>query len=207
MVDGDHSTAFTAMGYSVGTNMLAEMKVLEADEVDAVLKGLRASLLGESPPAELTKFVPMAHELMTERKVAHAVAAVKKGERMLEAAAAEQGATKTASGLVYLPITEGTGDSPGASDEVDVHYEGKLLDGTVFDSSYRRGTSLQFVLSQVIPGWTEGLQMMKPGGKAKLTIPPELAYGEEGSPPRIPAQATLVFEVELIAVTERAKRS
>jgi FKBP-type peptidyl-prolyl cis-trans isomerase len=99
-----------------------------------------------------------------------------------------------------MPITEGSGKSPTASDNVEVHYEGTLIDGTVFDSSYARGETITFPLSGVIRGWTEGLQLMKEGGKAKLTIPSDIAYGDRGSPPKIPPKATLIFTVELIAI-------
>ena len=94
----------------------------------------------------------------------------------------------------------GSGESPKASDTVEVHYEGTLIDGTIFDSSYARGESISFPLSAVIAGWTEGLQLMKVGGKAKLTIPSDIAYGDRGSPPKIPPKSTLVFQVELIAI-------
>ena len=99
-----------------------------------------------------------------------------------------------------LDLEEGSGASPTAADTVEVHYEGTLVDGTVFDSSYARGQPISFPLGGVISGWTEGLQLMKTGGKAKLTIPYNLAYGERGSPPAIPPMATLIFTVELLEI-------
>ena len=106
----------------------------------------------------------------------------------------------TASGLVCESIKEGTGDSPKATDTVKVHYKGTLLDGKEFDSSYKRGEPTEFPLNRVIPCWTEGVQRMKPGGKAKLTCPPGIAYGERGAGGVIPPNATLNFEVELVSV-------
>ena len=117
------------------------------------------------------------------------------------AAAEEEGAVTTSSGLVYLELTAGSGESPTAENKVKVHYEGKLSNGAIFDSSYSRGEPSEFKLNQVIPGWTEGLAMMKPGGKARLTIPSNLAYGpmETGS---IPGNSALQFEVELLEIKE-----
>lgn len=106
----------------------------------------------------------------------------------------------TASGLVYQSLREGTGSSPAASDVVRVHYRGTLPDGREFDSSYARKEPAQFPLDRVIPCWTEGLQRMKTGGKARLTCPPSIAYGERGAGGVIPPHATLVFEVELLGI-------
>lgn len=119
----------------------------------------------------------------------------------LEKAAAEPGAQKTASGLVYRELRPGTGPSPNATDTVKVHYRGTLTDGTEFDSSYKRNEPAEFPLNAVIPCWTEGDQKMKVGGKSQLVCPAAIAYGERGAPPQIPGGATLVFEIELLGVT------
>ena len=107
---------------------------------------------------------------------------------------------KTASGLVFKTITPGTGKSPVASDLVKVHYHGTLTNGEVFDSSVKRGEPVDFALNAVIPCWTEGVQKMKVGEKARLVCPSTIAYGDQGRPPQIPGGATLVFEVELLAI-------
>ncbi|MBC8118141.1 MAG: FKBP-type peptidyl-prolyl cis-trans isomerase [Burkholderiaceae bacterium] len=115
-------------------------------------------------------------------------------------AAAENGAVKTDSGMVYRSLTEGKGASPKATDIVQVHYKGTFPDGKEFDSSYKRGQPTEFPLNRVIKCWTEGVQRMKVGGKAKLTCPPSHAYGEKGAGGTIPPNATLQFEVELISI-------
>lgn len=118
----------------------------------------------------------------------------------LAAAAKEAGATVSKSGLVYRSLAEGTGAKPAASDTVKVHYKGTFPDGREFDSSYKRNSPAEFPLGRVIPCWTEGVQMMKVGGKAKLTCPSAIAYGERGAGGVIPPNATLQFEVELLAI-------
>jgi FKBP-type peptidyl-prolyl cis-trans isomerase FkpA len=131
------------------------------------------------------------------------VAADKEREKskvFLAEAAKEKGAQKTPSGLIYIPIKEGTGAQPKETDTVKVHYTGTLPDGKVFDSSVARGQPAEFPLNQVIKCWTEGVAKMKVGGKAKLVCPSSIAYGDEGRPPTIPGGATLVFEVELLDV-------
>jgi FKBP-type peptidyl-prolyl cis-trans isomerase FkpA len=119
---------------------------------------------------------------------------------VIAAAAQEAGAKLTPSGMVYRVLKEGTGPNPKATDKVKVHYRGTLPDGKEFDSSFKRNEPIEFPLSRVIPCWTEGVQMMKVGGKAKLTCPPATAYGERGAGGVIPPNATLLFEVELLAV-------
>jgi len=118
----------------------------------------------------------------------------------LDAAAREPGAVVTSTGLVFRSLKEGSGARPGASDSVKVHYRGTFPDGKEFDSSYARGTPIEFPLNRVIPCWTEGVQRIQVGGKAKLTCPSRIAYGERGAGNVIPPNATLVFEVELLGV-------
>jgi FKBP-type peptidyl-prolyl cis-trans isomerase FkpA len=116
------------------------------------------------------------------------------------AAAKEEGAVVTPSGLVYRSLKDGNGASPTASDKVTVHYKGTFPDGREFDSSYKRGQPIDFPLNRVIACWTEGVQRMKVGGKAKLTCPPEIAYGSRGAGNAVPPNATLLFEVELLGI-------
>jgi len=116
------------------------------------------------------------------------------------AMAQSAGPITTQSGLVYQSLKDGSGTSPTATDTVSVHYRGTLADGREFDSSHKRGQPAEFPLNRVIPCWTEGVQMMKPGGKARLTCPPAIAYGERGAGAVIPPNATLQFEVELLSV-------
>ena len=119
---------------------------------------------------------------------------------VIDKAAKEKGAVKTSSGMVYLSMKDGKGKSPSAASTVEVNYRGTLTNGKEFDSSYKRNQSISFPLSGVIPCWTEGVQMMKVGGKAKLVCPPQLAYGSRGAGSAVPPNATLIFEVELLTI-------
>ena len=127
-------------------------------------------------------------------------AAMAQTDPVLAAAAKEEGAIVTPTGLVYRSLKDGTGASPAASDKVKVHYRGTFPDGKEFDSSYKRNEAIEFPLSGVIKCWTEGVQRMKVGGKAKLTCPAAIAYGERGAGSVIPPKATLLFEVELLGI-------
>ncbi|MFZ2739438.1 MAG: FKBP-type peptidyl-prolyl cis-trans isomerase [Burkholderiaceae bacterium] len=129
--------------------------------------------------------------------------AAQAADATLAAAAKEHGAVVTASGLVYLSLKDGNGASPSASDTVKVHYRGTFPDGREFDSSYKRNAAIEFPLNRVIPCWTEGVQRMKVGAKAKLTCPSAIAYGERGAGGVIPPHATLLFEVELLGINGR----
>lgn len=129
--------------------------------------------------------------------------AKEEGKKFLEENKKKTEVKETASGLQYVVEKEGTGAQPGASDEVTVHYTGKLLDGTVFDSSVNRGEPATFPLNRVIPGWTEGVQLMKEGAKYTFFIPSDLAYGAQGVPNAIPPHSTLIFDVELIKVVKK----
>lgn len=126
--------------------------------------------------------------------------ALAKGEKFLEDNAKKEGVKVTPSGLQYLVITQGEGKSPKATDTVEVHYEGTLINGTVFDSSYRRKESIEFPLNRVIAGWTEGVQLMKEGSKFRFFIPSKLAYGSRGAGRDIGPNEALIFDVELIKV-------
>ena len=129
-----------------------------------------------------------------------AVTPLQKGEQFLKENATKEGVKATSSGLQYKVVKEGEGKSPKASDTVRVHYRGTTIDGKEFDSSYKRGEPIEFPLNGVIRGWTEGLQLMKEGGKSMLYIPSKLAYGEQGAGGAIGPNETLIFEVELLKV-------
>jgi len=190
--------------YSLGVLMSQALATfdLKPEELVQVEKGIHESASGMEMPFNAEEYLPKIQELQKTRMAALGVKAAAAGVAFLDKAAAEPGATKTASGMVIKQTQEGTGASPLASDQVKVQYEGRLIDGKVFDSSIARGEPATFPLSGVIPCWTEGVQTMKVGGKARLICPASLAYGENGSPPTIPPQSTLVFDVELLDIVK-----
>lgn len=187
--------------YAVGTmfgSRLGQLKLTDA-EIDQLALGLRDAAKGEKQKVDPMAYQEKIQNLFKGRMEKQAVEVKKKGMDYLEKFVKE-GATKTASGLAYKHITEGTGATPKETDVVKVHYHGTLIDGTVFDSSVERKQEVSFPLNRVIKGWTEGLQLMKVGGKAKFVIPSDLAYGDAGAPPKISGGATLIFEVELLGI-------
>lgn len=199
----EEDKVFYAMGAMLGTN-LARLKMNDK-EIAALYKGLWDKVKNEKTDIKVAEYQPKIQQLFQDRMKKVAEEQKKKGVDFLDSFVKKEGATKTASGLAYKVITEGKGKTPKAEDTVEVHYHGTLIDGTVFDSSVDRKKKITFPLNRVIKGWTEGLQLMKEGGKTKFVIPAELAYGEHGAPPKIPGGATLIFEVELFKVIDKAE--
>ena len=198
----DEQKAFYALGVGV-SKQLVQLQPLSKDEVDMIAAGLTDTLTGKPAKADPEQFGPKIKEIAQARMKIAGEAEKKKGQEFLEKAAKEKGAKKTESGLVYQEVTPGKGEPPKATDTVKVNYRGTLTDGTEFDSSYKRNQPATFPLSGVIKCWTEGLQLMKVGGKAKLICPSDIAYGDRGSPPTIKPGSTLVFEVELLSIEEK----
>lgn len=175
---------------------------LTASELELVKLGITDGVLNKDKKVNVDEYQPKIQQFAQARMQKSAEAEKKAAQPFLEKAAKEKGAKKTESGLVYLELSAGTGASPAATDKVKVHYHGTTTDGTVFDSSKDRGQPATFPLNGVIKCWTEGVQLMKVGGKSKLTCPADIAYGDRGSPPKIKPGATLVFEVELLEIVK-----
>lgn len=198
----DEKTVY-AVGLAIQKSL--ETFTLTPAELELVIAGIRdgAATKDEAAlPVKLSEKQNAIQQLALARRAAQGQALAAKGTEYLEKAAKEAGAEKTASGLVYIKLTEGTGKSPVAADQVKVNYTGKLVDGTVFDASSKHGGPATFPLGGVIPCWTEGVAKMKVGGKARLVCPPAIAYGDRGAPGAIPPGATLDFEVELLEIVK-----
>ena len=195
----DQKTLY-ALGLVISQN-LAGFNLSPAD-LEAVLAGFSDGVLKKEFKVDVQAYAPKISQMQAARAGATAAVEKKTGQAFLDKAAAEKGATRTASGLVITTIKAGTGPSPKATDKVKVHYHGTLADGSVFDSSVQRGEPVTLPLGNVIKCWTEGVQLMKVGGKSKLVCPSDIAYGDQGRPPAIKPGATLVFEVELLEIAK-----
>ena len=187
-----------ALGLGIG-QQLKSMNIENFDikefsrSIEDVMAGRDTDMTAREAQAMLSEYFQKKEKEQAEENIA-------KGKAYLEENGKREGVITTKSGLQYEVLTEGTGKSPKATDKVRCHYEGRLTDGHVFDSSYQRGEPADFGLNQVIAGWTEGVQLMKEGAKYRFHIPYLLGYGERGAGASIPPYATLVFDVELIKV-------
>lgn len=200
-VETEDQKIMYAIGLGLAESSISNLKgQLTAEELDLIAKGFKDAMLNKERVVSLQEYGPKLAEALNARMAKAAEGKKNEGKAFLAKAAAEPGAVTTPSGLVYQELTAGTGPQPGPTARVQVHYTGSFIDGEVFDSSVQKGQPIEMSLQQVFPGWAEGVQMMKVGGKAKLVIPPDLAYGDRGIPQRIPPGATLVFEVELLGI-------
>jgi len=175
---------------------------LSPSELEMVEAGLADGSLHNTPKVDLEAYGPKIKQLQEARVAAVAAAEKKTSQAFVDKAAREPGAILIAPGLVMIPVTPGTGASPKATDTVTVNYEGRLTDGTVFDSSMQQGGPATVPVNGVIKCWTEALQLIKVGGKSRFVCPADLAYGDQGWPPLIKPGATLVFEVELLGIAQ-----
>jgi FKBP-type peptidyl-prolyl cis-trans isomerase FklB len=190
-----------AWGLAMGQQLLGMgVKNLNVDDYMAAVK---AVLEGAEPALPLEEAQTLINEYLQNLEAEATKAAKEAGEKFLADNKTREGVKVTASGLQYVVEKEGEGAQPTAEDEVTVHYTGRLLNGQVFDSSVQRGEPATFPLNRVIPGWTEGVQLMKEGAKYTFVIPSDLAYGPQGIPNAIPPHSTLIFEVELIKVIKK----
>ena len=188
--------------YAIGLLVSRSIAVfnLSPEELEFVKQGLTDAATGKKPDVDLSSYNDKVQDLARARRKAQGEKLAATNREFIAKAAADKGAVKTDSGLIYLPVKEGTGASPTVTDTVKVNYRGTLPDGKEFDSSYKRGKPAEFRVDGVIKCWTEALQKMKPGGKARLVCPPGIAYGDAGAGDLILPGATLIFEVELLEV-------
>ena len=187
-----------ALGMSIANNLMASgVKNINVEEF---VKAVKASMAGEEPAMTPAEAQQVLNDYFTKLQEEQTAALKAEGEAFLAQNAKNEGVVTLPSGLQYKVLKSGNGATPKASDSVECHYEGRLISGTVFDSSYQRGETATFGVTQVIAGWVEALQLMKEGDKWQLFIPYNLAYGERGAGAQIPPFATLIFDVELIKV-------
>lgn len=190
------------ISYAIGMGIGQQLKSMGIDDfsVQDFTQSICDILSDAKPAMTHNEAQQLLNKYFDDKAREQAKDAIAEGAAFLEANKTRPGVTTTKSGLQYEVLTQGTGRSPKATDKVRCHYEGTLINGTVFDSSYRRGKPADFPLNGVIPGWTEGVQLMKEGAKFRFFIPYLLGYGERGAGSSIPPYATLIFDVELIKV-------
>ncbi len=190
------------ISYALGLGIGQQLKSMHIDgfSVEDFTRSINDVLNGNPTEMDARAAQQMLNEYFENKAKEDAQQTIAEGAAFLKDNGEREGVVTTKSGLQYEVLTEGTGKSPKATDKVRCHYEGKLLDGSVFDSSYQRGEPADFGLNQVIAGWTEGVQLMKEGAKYRFFIPYLLGYGERGAGASIPPYATLIFDVELIKV-------
>ncbi len=190
--------------YAIGMIISNQLQTfaLSEEELAPIVQGMMDGIKGEPSQVDMGIYEAKINELVAERSAIVAAKEAAESNSYLEQFESDESIVKTASGALVKMLEEGTGETPGAGDTVMVHYEGTLIDGTVFDSSLSRGSPATFPLSGVIPCWTEGLQKIKVGGKAQLICPANTAYGERGVPPKIGPGATLIFEVNLLEIKQ-----
>ena len=193
-----HKKASYGLGVLVGSNL--KMQGGDSLALDELIAGIKNVFKNEPLLMQQQECSSIVQQYMQEASAVKATKARGEGQRFLTENKKKEGILTTASGLQYQVVTKGKGKAPMTSDQVTVHYTGKLLDGTVFDSSVQRGSPATFGVTRVISGWTEALQLMHEGDKWILFIPDNIAYGEQGRPPQIPPFSVLVFELELIKV-------
>lgn len=188
--------------YAIGMIISNQLQTfaLSEEELAPIVQGMTDGIKGEPSQVDMGIYEAKINELVAERSAIVAAKEAAASDSYLKQFESDESIVKTASGALVKMLEEGTGASPEAGDTVMVHYEGTLIDGTVFDSSLSRGSPATFPLSGVIPCWTEGLQKIKVGGKAQLICPANTAYGERGAPPKIGPGATLIFEVNLLEI-------
>lgn len=193
------------LSYAWGLAMGKQLQAMGVASIDSesFKDGVKVAFDGGEPVITLEEAQTLINDYLSELQKKAEELARKEGEEFLAENGKKEGIKTTASGLQYAVEKEGEGAQPTAEDEVTVHYTGKLLNGTVFDSSVQRGEPATFPLNRVIPGWTEGVQLMKEGAKYTFFIPSDLAYGPQGVPNAIPPHSTLIFEVELIKVVKK----
>jgi len=198
----DLNTANKKAGYGMGVLIANNIKGQGGDslDVEAMTAAIKDVYEKKTLLIDQQSCLPIVQQFMQQATEKKGAIAKEQGRAFLESNKKNAGIMTTASGLQYKVITAGTGKTPASTDNVSVHYTGKLIDGTEFDSSVKRGQPANFGVGQVIRGWTEALQLMKEGDKWMLYIPYDLAYGERGSGAQIPPYSTLIFEVELIKV-------